>query len=153
MINKPELLEQGKHFGRIFLDYLCDHKSFSNGQGGISNHLAEELINIGQAEQLTEKDSLTVTNIRNYRDGKHKIPYWINLAALILACENEFKVTHMADAIALVATVIVSYTKEKSLNLQGLMIFIEQKYNVSIGNEYYPAVRAYLESKNYSIID
>ncbi|EMQ2878391.1 hypothetical protein V9N52_003706 [Vibrio navarrensis] len=153
MIDKSELLSQGKHFGRIFLDYLCDHEAFSNGRGGISQALAEELITIGQAEGLTEKATLSVNNLRHCRDGKNKIPYWMNLSSLILACEKGFKVTHAADAIAIVATVLVSYAKSKTLNLTGMLLFIEQKYQVSIPDEYQSVVRAYLDSKGYSLTD
>lgn len=151
MIDKSELLLQGKHFGRVFLDYLCELECFSNGRGGISSKLADELVVIGQSEQLTEKDSLSITNIRNCRDGKHKIPYWLNLAALILACENEFKVEHAADAIALIATVLVTYTEDKHVNLDAMALYIEQRYHVRLGEEYYPMIQAYLESRHYTV--
>ncbi|WP_158147776.1 hypothetical protein [Vibrio fluvialis] len=153
MIDKSALLEQGKHFGRIFLDFLCEHQDFANGRGGVRQELAEELLTIGQAEGLTEKANLTVTNIRNYRDGKHKIPYWMNLSSLILAAEKGFVVAHPADAIALVATVIVSYTDSKEISLLGMMLFIEQKYKVSIPDEYVPVVQAYLEARDYHLQD
>lgn len=152
MIDKNELLGQGKYFGRVFLDYLCEHPDFENGRGGIKQELADEMLTIGQAEGLTEKDSLSVANVRHWRDGVHKIPFWVNHAALMLACEKGFVVTHPADAVAIVATVLKQYTSNKQVYVDGLMIYIEQKYGVTVSEQALVVVKMYLESRGMTLL-
>jgi hypothetical protein len=153
MIDKQDLLAQGKHFGRIFLDFLCEHPDFANGRGGIKNSLAMELLTIGQAEGLTEKDTLSVANVRHWRDGKHKIPFWVNHAALQLASEHGFTVQHIADAVAVISTVLVNYTDEKTVSVPGLVIFVEQRYHLPIPDEFEPILTAFLIERGYQCRD
>lgn len=150
-MDKNELLAQGKHFGRVFLDYLCRHDDFQNGRGGLKQGLADELLVIGQAEGLTEKESLTINNVRHWRDGSHKIPFWVNRAALVLASEKGFVIEHPADAVAVVATTLVQYTDKKQIDMNGLLVFIEQRHKIVIPEPYQEWVRMFLQSRGYTV--
>ncbi len=70
-----------------------------------------------------------------------------------MVSEVGFKITHPADAIAVIATVLVDFTDSKSINLKALLIYIEQRYGISVDTEYYPIIIGFLHSKNYEILD
>ncbi|MBV7300256.1 hypothetical protein [Enterovibrio paralichthyis] len=150
MVDKGALLQEGRHFGRIFLSYLVNHARFTDADGRVTRHLPDELLFVGQRCGATERQHVSVNNVRQWADGSHKIPFWVNHAAMQLATENGFQVEHAADAVAIAATVIKEYVDlDLSRDLKTFSDYVLRKYHVEIGDVYTDIVRKYLCSKRY----
>lgn len=154
IVDKNELLQQGKYFGRIFLDYLWCHPVFSGSRG--KDKLAEEILVLGQAEKQAERSSLAVKELIGMRFGRDAMPYWVNYSVFKLALEHGFKISHPADAVAVTATVIKDFqlnkpAKGKEIALDSFLIYVASACRIEIPAEYLAFVKAYLESRRFTV--
>ncbi len=154
VVDKTELLQQGKYFGRIFLDYLWCHPVFSGSRG--KDKLAEEILVLGQAEKQAERSNLAVKELIGMRFGRDAMPYWVNYSVFKLALEHGFKISHPADSVAITATVIKDFqlnkpAKGKEIALEGFLIYVASACKIEIPAEHISFVKAYLESRRFTV--
>ena len=155
-VDKTQLLQSGKYFGRIFLDYLFAHPGFAGPQG--KEALAHELLTLGQVAG-EDRDALPVKKLIELRWGRQKIPYWLNRALVVLALEQGFIPTHIADSVGIVASLIKELHEpdrrqlrpERSFDFQQLLTYLQTNYQVALPPAHHPWVIQYLQDRGYQV--
>ena len=141
----------------IFFTFLVNLDQFGLENGFIKEELSEELLNIGQAQGLTEIDHLKPNKIRiiakSASEERFEVyPAWLQFAASILALENNIPVTNRV-AVALAKVHLPNYQKDKgkTLNFDSFIIYIEINTARQMPKESLSKIRTLLTNLKYTL--
>lgn len=151
---------KGKAHDPIFFAYLAGLDEHKREGGGIKQPLADELLAIGQAKGLTDKDELKAGVVRNIAESFNSekaqvFAAWLQQAAIILAHEKQIPINERVAA-ATAKSLVRDFQPDKGapVSIKTFMLHMEITLNRKFGDDLKNAIIQAVKAVRYqNIID